>query len=133
MTPNAILQLSLFAVLLTAAAVPLGRYMAAVYEGRARRAQRLLGPIEKALYSIAGVRGGDMTWQGYAAAVLVFNAVGMLFLYGLQRFQAGLPLNGAGLPAVGWLPRFTTVFAAASVMNVGTTAARSMSGSASST
>ncbi len=39
----------------------------------------------------------------------------------------------AGRPAVGWVERFTTVLTAASVMNVGITAARSISGLASST
>ncbi len=101
MTTNALLQILFFALAFTALAVPLGRYMAAVYEGRAVRAERLLGPVERFLYRVAGVRGGDMTWQAYCAAVLVFNGVGILFLYALQRFQGSLPLNGAGLPNVG--------------------------------
>jgi K+-transporting ATPase ATPase A chain len=42
-----------------------------------------------------------MSWKRYAAAVLLFNGIGILFLYALQRLQAWLPLNGAGLPAVG--------------------------------
>ena len=42
-----------------------------------------------------------MTWKAYCAAVLAFNAVGMLFLYGLQRIQGALPFNGAGLQDVG--------------------------------
>ncbi len=67
MTTNALLQILLFAGVLTALAVPLGRYMAAVYDGRATRAQKLLGPVENALYRVAGVRGEDMTWKAYCA------------------------------------------------------------------
>ncbi|MEZ4279021.1 MAG: potassium-transporting ATPase subunit KdpA [Myxococcota bacterium] len=101
MTTNAVLQVSLHALVLTALAIPIGRYMAAVYEGRAVRAQRLLGPIERFVYRVAGVRDEDMAWQTYCGALLVFNALGLLMLYSLQRLQGFLPLNGAGLPGVG--------------------------------
>ncbi len=102
MTGNGLLQLTLYFVVLTALAVPLGRYMAAVYEGRAGFMQRLLGPVERLLYRVAGVRvDQDMSWKSYAGAVLVFNVVCILALYALQRLQGVLPLNGAGLPAVG--------------------------------
>src|SRR5262249_32577301 len=89
------------ALVLTGLALALGRGVAAVYAGRATRLQRLLGPIERGLYRMAGVRDEEMTWKVYCAAILLFNAVGMLFLYGLQRVQGALPLNGAGLPDVG--------------------------------
>jgi hypothetical protein len=42
-----LLQLLVYFAVLTALAVPLGRYMAAVYEGRATLAQRVLGPLER--------------------------------------------------------------------------------------
>ena len=74
MTANGLLQLALYFAVLTALAVPLGRYMARVYEGRAGFAQRVLGPLERLLYRVAGVRADeDMTWKRYAAALLVFN------------------------------------------------------------
>jgi K+-transporting ATPase ATPase A chain len=101
-TANGLLQSALYLALLTALAVPLGRYMAAVYEGRARLAQRLLGPLERLLYRVAGVRPDeDMSWKRYAAALLAFSGVCTLFLYALQRLQGVLPMNPAGLPAVG--------------------------------
>jgi K+-transporting ATPase ATPase A chain len=96
-----LLQLAFYFVVLTALAVPLGGYMAAVYEGRAGLAQRVLGPVERALYRLSGVRpGDDMTWQRYALAVLLFNGAGILLLYVLQRLQGVLPLNGAGFAGV---------------------------------
>ena len=101
MTANGLLQLALYFAVLTALAVPLGRYMAAVYEGRAGIAQRVFGPVERLLYRWSGVNPAeDMGWKRYAAAVLLFNGAGILFLYVLQRCQGWLPLNGAGLPAV---------------------------------
>jgi K+-transporting ATPase ATPase A chain len=96
-----LLQLAFYFAVLTALAVPLGGYMAAVYEGRAGLIQRVLGPLERILYRAAGVRSGeDMTWQRYALAVLVFNGAGILLLYALQRLQGFLPLNGAGFAGV---------------------------------
>jgi K+-transporting ATPase ATPase A chain len=101
MTANGLAQNALYFVVLTALAVPLGRYMAAVYQGRAGFAQRVFGPIERLLYRVARVDPAeDMGWKRYAAAVLLFNVAGILFLYLLQRFQGWLPLNPAGLPAV---------------------------------
>jgi K+-transporting ATPase ATPase A chain len=91
-----------YLALLAALAVPLGGYIAAMYEGRAGFAQRVLGPVERLLYRVAGVPpGDDMTWQRYALAVLLFNGAGILLLYALQRLQGVLPLNGAGFAGVG--------------------------------
>jgi K+-transporting ATPase ATPase A chain len=101
MTANAWLQAIVFLVVLVAAAWPLGGYMARVYEGKATVAARVLGPVERLLYRAAGVREDeDMRWQRYAASVLVFNLAGALVVYALERLQASLPLNPAGLPAV---------------------------------
>jgi K+-transporting ATPase ATPase A chain len=41
-----------------------------------------------------------MTWKTYAVAMLVFNVIGMLFVYLLQRAQGWLPLNPQGFGAV---------------------------------
>ncbi|MCC6214443.1 MAG: potassium-transporting ATPase subunit KdpA [Polyangiaceae bacterium] len=99
MTANAALQFALFLVALVALALPLGSYTARVYAGDARLAQRMLGPVERLLYRVAGVRAEEeMSWKKYAISVLVFNLLGALILYLLQRVQAALPLNPAALP-----------------------------------
>lgn len=101
MTLNAVLQLVLFLALLLAAALPLGRYMARVYSGEARWASRILGPVERAFYRLAGVRADEeMSWKKYAGAVFLFGLLGMLVVYALQRLQAWLPLNPAGFHGV---------------------------------
>ena len=101
MTSNGLLQLGAYFALLLVCAVPLGAYMARVYTGQARWAQRALGPLERALYRLAGVRADEqMTWKRYLAALLLFNLAGALVVYALQRFQAALPLNPAALGAV---------------------------------
>ena len=45
-------------------------------------------------------RPRNRSWQSYALAMLAFNAVGFIVLYGLMRLQGVLPLNPQGFAAV---------------------------------
>ncbi len=101
MTGTNILQIAFYLIVLVALAVPLGHYMARVYLGEALVAQRILGPVERLFYRLAGVREDeDMPWQRYAGAVLVFNMLGLLAVYAAGRLQGTLPMNPGGLGAV---------------------------------
>ncbi|MBK9946323.1 MAG: potassium-transporting ATPase subunit KdpA [Nitrospira sp.] len=101
MTTNAILQVIVFFAVLLAFVKPLGWYMARVYEGKPCGLDHLLGPLERAMYRLCGVRPTDeMDWKHYGVAMLFFNAAGLIFLYGLQRLQSLLPLNPANLGGV---------------------------------
>jgi len=94
------LVLVLFA-LLVACVKPLGLYIANVVEGRPVWITRLGGPLERGLYALAGVRPQEeMSWKTYALALIVFNTVGLILVYALQRLQQWLPLNPQGLGAV---------------------------------
>ncbi|KER67485.1 ATPase [Burkholderia cepacia] len=93
MNANNLFQTVLFIVVLLAAAVPVARYLSAVMDGSSR-VVRVFGPLERALYRIAGVdAGSEMNWKQYAVATIAFNALGALFLYGLLRLQGFLPGN----------------------------------------
>jgi potassium-transporting ATPase potassium-binding subunit len=117
-TPNALLQLALYAVLLVAVAKPLGGYMARVYQGEAQAAQRVLGPVERIAYRLVRVDPKqEMTWKTYALAVMLFNVAGLLVVYLLQRAQGALPLNPAGLGAVTPDSSFNTATSFASNTN----------------
>ena len=95
------LQPVIYIVVLIALAKPLGSFMAKVYEGKHTFLDRVLKPVERFIYRLAGVNPEeDMNWKTYAIAVLLFNAFGLLAVYILQRFQAILPLNPQGLGAV---------------------------------
>lgn len=50
----------------------------------------------------------DMHWTEYAFALLAFNALGVILLYGLQRLQVHLPINPAGMTAVEASSAFNT-------------------------
>ncbi len=101
MTPHGWTLLGLYLVLLTALAVPLGRFIARVLAGRPAPWAGLTDPLERLLYRLAGVDPARETgWKPYAVGVLLFNAVGLLGVYALQRLQGVLPLNPRHLPGV---------------------------------
>ena len=75
--------------------------MARVYEGRSCGLDRVLGPVERLLYRASGVKAGEeMNWTQYAIAMLLFNFLGFLVLYMLQRLQGVLLANPQHLSAV---------------------------------
>ena len=101
MTANGYVQLGLYLIVLIALAKPLGAYMARVYEGRPFGLDRVLGPLERLIYRLCGVRSDEeMGWKTYAMAMLLFNLAGLLVVYALQRLQGVLPLNPQQLGAV---------------------------------
>jgi K+-transporting ATPase ATPase A chain len=91
------LQIGLYLAVLLALVKPLGWYMARVYQGEPIGLDRVLGPVERLLYRLGGVRPDqEMDWKGYAVAFLLFSLVDFLFLYALLRLQQFLPLNPRG-------------------------------------
>lgn len=109
MTANGLLQIATFLLALFAIVKPLGWYMARVYQGESFGLDRVLGPVERLIYRLAGVRpDDDMGWKRYAFAVLIFSALGALLLYALQRVQGMLPLNPQSFGAVSADSSFNT-------------------------
>jgi K+-transporting ATPase ATPase A chain len=95
------LQLIVYVTVLLALAKPLGAFMARVYQGERTFLDPLLRPIERLLYRAVGIRADEeMTWKVYAVAIMLFNGLGILAVYALQRLQGILPLNPQGLGAV---------------------------------
>ena len=95
------IQVALYVGLLALLAAPLAADLVRVYEGRPCGLSRVLGPLERLVYRLGGVDPGRETgWRAYARALLAFNLLGFLAVYGLQRLQHLLPGNPASLPAV---------------------------------
>ena len=91
---NAVFQVGIFLAIVTALSVPLGLYMARVFEHEPTFLDPVLAPLERLIYRVCRVRpASEMTWGEYAVAMLLFSMVGMLVLYAMQRLQAFLPLN----------------------------------------
>ena len=105
MNAPAWMLLAAFLALLLLAAWPLARVMEPVLQGRFGLGRR----IEALLYRLAGVdpeqeQGG----LDYAVGLLVFNGLGVLAVYALQRLQGVLPLNPQGMGGVAADSAFNT-------------------------
>jgi potassium-transporting ATPase potassium-binding subunit len=90
-----------FLAILVLCVKPLGGYIADVMQGRPNFASRAGGRVEALLYRLCGVDSAEeMSWTQYAIALLLFNVLGAVVLYGLQRLQIFLPLNPQKFAAV---------------------------------
>ncbi len=108
------LLLLVYVGVLVALVKPLGAYMARVYEGRSK----WLGFIERPIYRLLGIRTeAEQSWKQYAIACLLFNLVGLLFVYVIQRTQAWLPLNPQSMANVSPDSAFNTAVSFASNTN----------------
>jgi K+-transporting ATPase ATPase A chain len=117
MTLSSVLLLGAYLVVIVGLGYPLGLGMARLYDGTSP-VLRWFAPLERALYRAAGVREDeDMPWPRYAVAVLLFNVLGVLVVYLLQRVQGSLPLDPAGLGAVSPEVSFNTAVSFASNTN----------------
>ena len=101
MTAPAWLLLAAYLTLLLLLAWPLGQWLAAVAEGRLPRWMAPLAQAERGLYRLAGIDpAAGMGWRAYAVALVLFNLLGAMAVYALQRLQSLLPLNPQGLAAI---------------------------------
>jgi K+-transporting ATPase ATPase A chain len=101
MTTNGFIQIIFYFVALIALGYPLGHFIARVYKHERTFLDPVLGPVERFLYKLSGVNADEeMGWKQNAVAMLIFNAAGILVVYGLQRLQGVLMLNPQGFDAV---------------------------------
>jgi K+-transporting ATPase ATPase A chain len=85
-------MLILFLVVLGALAYPLAMFLARIADMKPMGG--IVGRLERLIYRLSGVDpAAEMAWTRYAVALLLFNALGVLVVYALQRFQLSLPLN----------------------------------------
>jgi K+-transporting ATPase ATPase A chain len=107
------LTIILFAVILTALAMPLGSYMAKVYTGKRVFLSPIFAGPERFLYRVLRVdpeRGQD--WKSYAKSLLIFSLAGWLLLYLILRTQNAFfvphALNPLGYKSAPWNVTFNT-------------------------
>ncbi|HEX8505991.1 MAG TPA: potassium-transporting ATPase subunit KdpA, partial [Hymenobacter sp.] len=93
----AILGIFLATVLL---AIPLGRYLAAIYRGD-RNWSDFMGPLERGLFKVSGINPErEMTWQQHLLALLAINLLWFVYAMAVLCFQGSLPLNPDGNPSM---------------------------------
>src|ERR1700733_4007859 len=106
------LTIVLFCVILTLLAIPLGRYMAAVYTDQPTFLDPLFRTPERMFYRVVRVdpeRGQD--WKQYAKSLIIFSLAGWLLLYFILRTQTlwnFTGLNPEGFHSAPWNVTFNT-------------------------
>ena len=101
--------LGTFLLVLILAAWPVGALLARVAGADDSRALRWGKPIEKVTYRLCGIREDqEMGWLQYALGILLFNLLGAVVLYGLQRAQSWLGFNPQGMANVSADSSFNT-------------------------
>lgn len=104
-----VIQYVLYLAVLVVLAIPLGRYMKKVMNGEKTFLFRILTPCENMIYKAMRVNKEEqMNWKKYAASVLVFSGIGLVFLFLLQLLQGVLPGNPERFPGVKWDLSFNT-------------------------
>ncbi len=112
MTLQGLGYIALMFVLVLGAAFPLGRYMAAIFEGRIN----VFGGAERGFYKLAGVDPKrQMRWQDYAITLLLLSVIHFLLLYAILRLQFYLPFNPQHI--AGMSPRLSFQTAASFTTN----------------
>ena len=97
MTPNGILQIVVYFLVIAAVAKPMGVFMTRVFAGERTFLHPMLRPLERLCYKLCGVTEDvEQRWTQYAGSMLAFSIFSAVFLYALQRLQGFLPLNPAG-------------------------------------
>src|SRR5580693_2053482 len=114
MTVSGWLTIVLFAVFLTAIALPLGSYMAKVYSGKRVFLSPILDGPERLIYRVLRVDSGrEQDWKSYAKSLLIFSLAGWLLLYAILRTQDAFfvphALNPLGYHSAPWNVTFNTV------------------------
>lgn len=109
MTAQDIIQIVLYFALLIGLTPVLGTYMYNVFTGKKHIMTPVFGCIERITYKFTGVNPDEETnWKSYTFGLLMFNLIGLVFVFLIQIIQAHLPLNPAHLTNVSWHSAFNT-------------------------
>ena len=101
MTPASLALIAVFLAVTLLCVKPMGLYITNVMEGRPIWPLRIGARVEGLIYRWCGIDpAAEMGWKKYAIALLLFNALGALAVYALQRLQLWLPLNPQQFPNV---------------------------------
>lgn len=98
-----------YIALLVGLSIPLGIHIYKVMTGQKVFLTRMLVPVEKLIYKVMGIQSDEeMGAKRYTLSVLLFSAVGLVFLWILQMLQGVLPFNPEGMQGTSWHLAFNT-------------------------
>jgi len=92
----------IFIYLLTLAlAIPLGRYIGKVFEGKQTWLDIVFTPLDKTFFSLGGIDANKpMNWKQHLSALLIVNFLWFLISMFILMNMAWLPLNPDGNPSM---------------------------------
>ncbi|GCE28464.1 potassium-transporting ATPase potassium-binding subunit [Dictyobacter alpinus] len=102
-TPNSVIQILIYLVILLLITKPLGLYLTRVFAGEKTWLTPVFAPVERLFYRLSGVDAAEeQKWTGYVVSMLLFSLAGMLLLFLFERTQQwhGSLFNPQGLGAV---------------------------------
>jgi len=94
MLPTDWASIAIFVVLLSILAYLISKPLTAIYnEEKPGLISKTIGRAEAIIYRPAKLKKRGMDWKEYALAMLIFHAIGILFLMAVMMVQQFLPLN----------------------------------------
>lgn len=98
-----------YIVALIGLSIPLGTYIYKVMDGQKVFLTRVFSPVENGIYRVMGIKSDEeMGAKKYALSVILFSAIGFIFLFLLQMLQGFFPFNPARMKGVSWDLAFNT-------------------------
>ncbi|WP_312239763.1 potassium-transporting ATPase subunit KdpA [Pantoea sp.] len=99
MASEAFLLLAAFLAILLIVAQPLGHLLTSLALDRP-----LPGTVtlERGIARLCGIQNSEMNWRQFLSALLLFNLIGLIFLFIVLMLQGVLPLNPQRLPGLSW-------------------------------
>ncbi|HTS45592.1 MAG TPA: potassium-transporting ATPase subunit KdpA [Puia sp.] len=88
-------------VVMVLLAIPLGRYIAKVFEGQRTWLDPLLNPLDKLFFKLSGIKPEkEMNWKQHMLALLTINLLWFLFSMFVLMNMSWLPLNPDANPSM---------------------------------
>src|SRR5580765_588499 len=88
-------------VVMVLLAIPLGRYMAKVFEAQRTWLDPVMNPLDKLFFKLGGVKPEkEMNWKQHMLALLTINLVWFLYSMFVLMNMSWLPLNPDGNPSM---------------------------------
>lgn len=99
MTWHGSAYIALMLALVLGAAIPLGAFMARLFDYEGGGKITWLKPVENGIYRLCGVDPArEMGWQAYATALIVLSVIHFFLLFAILRLQFWLPFNPQHIP-----------------------------------
>ena len=93
----AILEITTFVFVVLILVKPLGAYMAAVFEQKPCKFDKVIAPCEHLFYKLCGIQAQEeMNWKQYLISFLAFTLMAFVFLLLILLNQKWMPLNPEG-------------------------------------